>query len=59
MCIRDRFLRNHSWKLYEDGRMFNMVNDLYEKNPILPENDSEESKSHRNILNPIFGELQN
>ena len=54
-----RFLRNHSWKLYEDGRMFNMVNDLYEKNPILPENDSEESKSHRNILNPIFGELQN
>ena len=53
-----RFLRNRFWKLYEDGRMFNMENDLYEKNPILPENDSEESKSHRNILNPIFGELQ-
>ena len=53
-----RFLRNHSWKLYEDGRMFDMKSDLNEKNAYLPENDSDESKENRNILEPIFGELK-
>ena len=53
-----RFLRNHSWKLYEDGRMFDMKSDLNEKNAYLPENDSDESKENRNILEPIFGDLK-
>ena len=53
-----RFIRNHSWKLYEDGRMYNMTNDLNEEIPILPEKDSEESKSNRKVLEPLFGELK-
>ena len=53
-----RFIRNHSWKLYEDGRIYDMVNDLYEENALLPDKDTEESKKHRNILEPIFGELK-
>ena len=35
-----RFLRNHSWKLYEDGRIYDMVNDLYEENALLPDEDT-------------------
>ena len=53
-----RFIRNHSWKLYEDGRMYNMTNDLNEEIPILPEKDTEESKSNRKVLEPLFGELK-
>ena len=53
-----RFIRNHSWRLYEDGRMYNMTDDLNEEIPILPEKDSEESKSNRKVLEPLFGELK-
>ena len=53
-----RFLRNHSWKLYEDGRMFDMKNDLYESKVIFPENDSVESKENREKLEPLFQNLK-
>ena len=35
-----------------------MKSDLNEKNAYLPENDSDESKENRNILEPIFGDLK-
>ena len=53
-----RFLRNHLWKLYEDGRMFDMKNDLYESKVIFPENDSVESKENREKLEPLFQNLK-
>ena len=53
-----RFLRNHLWKLYEDGRMFDMKNDLYETNPIFSEDDSKESKENRIKLEPLFLNLK-
>ena len=53
-----RFLRNHLWKLYEDGRMFDMKNDIYETNPIFSEDDSKESKENRIKLEPLFLNLK-
>lgn len=31
-----RFVRNHRWKLYGDGNLFDIQNDVMEKNPIDP-----------------------
>ena len=53
-----RFLRNHDWKLYEDGRMFDMTNDNNEQNPILPEDDNDKSKKNRQSLQKIFGKMK-
>ena len=35
--VPSRFARNHEWKLYADGRFFNMMDDREEINPLLPE----------------------
>jgi hypothetical protein len=53
-----RFLRTHDWKLYEDGRMFDMKTDNNEQNPILPEDDNDKSKKNRQSLKKIFGQMK-
>ena len=54
----DRWVRTTRWKLYNDGRLFDMEADIREEHPILPEEDSRESKKNRkelgNILNDQF-----
>ena len=45
-----KWLRNTDWKLYNDGRLYDMKNDAFEKAPILAENDSEISRSIRKEL---------
>ncbi len=42
------WIRTKEWKLYENGDLFDMVNDPYEKYPIDPVNES--SKNIRNLL---------
>ncbi len=45
-----RYVRNANWKLYNDGRLYDMKNDRFEKVPVLVENDSEASRKVRSEL---------
>lgn len=44
------WIRNHRWKLYTDGRLYDMVSDPLELTPILPESDDHTSAGIRNQL---------
>jgi arylsulfatase A len=49
-----KYVRNAKWKLYNDGRLFDMRNDRFEQAPILAKNDSEISGKIRNELGITF-----
>jgi arylsulfatase A len=44
------WIRTHLWKLYDDGKLFDMASDPLEQNPILAENDGKESSKIRVYL---------
>ncbi len=52
-----RFLRDHRWKLYEDGRLFDLDVDQEEKLPILREDDTPEQAAARAKLEPVFARM--
>ncbi len=41
------WIRNHRWKLYTDGRLYDMTSDPLEQAPILPEEDDQNSAAIR------------
>ncbi|MEQ8556507.1 MAG: sulfatase-like hydrolase/transferase [Cyclobacteriaceae bacterium] len=55
-----KYVRTTDWKLYNDGRLYEMKNDQFEQAPILAENDTETSNKVRKelalILKNEFGE---
>ena len=53
------WIRNQKWKLYENGNLFNMIKDPYEKHPISVENDKEDSKTARSFLKNELNKLKN
>ena len=50
------FARDKKWKLYDDGRLFNMGKDLKELNPILKNEDTEDSQKGRVKLSEVLEE---
>ncbi len=52
-----RFLRDHRWKLYEDGRIFDLSADPDEDEAIFEEQDSDDSREARGRLEPIFSQM--
>jgi arylsulfatase A len=52
------WIRTKRWKLYIDGRLYDMENDPMEKDPITPENDSEESSAMRQKLQATLDALR-
>ncbi|MEZ6046034.1 MAG: sulfatase-like hydrolase/transferase [Planctomycetaceae bacterium] len=44
------WLRNTRWKLYNDGQLYDIKNDPWEKSPIQEGKDTEESRAVRQIL---------
>jgi arylsulfatase A len=50
------FVRTDKWKLLHDGTLFNLRADPGEERPILPEQDSEDSKAARKELGLILKE---
>ena len=54
-----RFARNRKYKLYGDGRMFDVPNDKLEKNPLNPEDDSEMQANVRKRLQRILNRMPN
>lgn len=50
-----RLALNDTYKLYEDGRLFKISeDDLYEENPILPENDNRKEHKARKELQSVL-----
>ena len=52
------WIRSQEWKLYEQGDLFDMINDPYEKHPIDQANDNEESQKIRNYLSKELTKLK-
>ncbi len=52
-----RFIRDHRWKLYETGELYDLQNDLDEDLPIYNTEDSDEQKEARSRLGPIFSDM--
>ncbi|MHC4153560.1 MAG: sulfatase-like hydrolase/transferase [Planctomycetota bacterium] len=50
--------RTQRWKLYRDGRLFDMQNDLLEKSPILPAADTSETSKVRKKLQNVLDSLK-
>ena len=54
-----RFVRDHKWKLYEDGRLYDISIDDEEQHPSFDEDDDEGRALARRHLEPIFGQMKN
>jgi arylsulfatase A-like enzyme len=52
-----RFIRDHRWKLYDDGRLFDLNNDPEEESAFDPSDDNDERTEVRTRLAPIFDEM--
>ena len=52
-----RFIRDHRWKLYETGQMFDLNTDLEEEFAVFAANDNAEQAEARAKLEPVFGEM--
>ena len=53
------WIRNHRWKLYEDGRLYDMTSDPLEQSPILPTNDDMKSSAMRRLFKSELQNLKN
>lgn len=45
-----KYIRNANWKLYNDGRLYDMKNDRFEQTPIIAKDDTAVSANIRNEL---------
>ena len=54
-----RFVRDHRWKLYDDGRLFDLNADPEEENAIGNVNDDAERAEARSRLAPVFKQMVN
>ncbi len=55
---RNIFARNKQYKLYEDGRLFDVTTDPLEKNPLRPENDDAQTSSARKKLESVLDKMK-
>jgi arylsulfatase A len=53
------WVRNKRWKLYRDGRLYDIKNDPLEKSPIHADMDTPEMSKIRKGLSPVFDKLKN
>ena len=54
-----RFIRDHRWKLYETGELYDLEADWDEDIPIYEVEDSKSQSEARNRLNPVFSQMIN
>lgn len=55
--VNQRFIRDHRWKLYEDGRLFDLKSDLEEEEPWFEEDDNSIRGAAREKLEPVFSQM--
>jgi arylsulfatase A len=53
-----RCIRDERWKLHDDGRLYDLVNDPWEEHPIVPRGDDETSAAARARLGAILETLR-
>jgi arylsulfatase A-like enzyme len=53
-----RFIRDHRWKLYEDGRLYDLSVDPEEDEPWFDEQDDAARAEARAKLEPVFGQMR-
>ena len=53
-----RYVHNHTWKLYEDGRVFNVAQDPRERRPVERESLDEEAVELMHTFDEILARLQ-
>lgn len=54
VATKARFVRDQRWKLYEDGRLYDLTSDPDEEDQILTPQDTPDQASARARLQPIF-----
>ncbi len=52
-----RYIRNHNYKLYDDGRLFDLNADAEEEFPFTASNDNDDRAEARKQLEPIFDQM--
>jgi len=52
-----RWLRDHRWKLYEDGRLYDLTIDPEETSAVFPEDDTPDQAGAREQLEPVFAQM--
>ena len=52
-----RFIRDHRWKLYDDGRLFDLNADPEEESAFEPSTDNDERTEARTNLAPVFEQM--
>ena len=52
-----RYIRNHKYKLYDDGRLFDLNTDAEEEFPFKASTDDEDRAAARDQLAPIFNQM--
>ena len=52
-----RWLRDHRWKLYEDGRLYDLTIDPEETSAVFPEDDTPDQAGAREQLEPVFARM--
>ena len=52
-----RYIRNHNYKLYDDGRLFDLSADAEEEFPFTASNDNDDRAAARKQLAPIFDQM--
>lgn len=55
---RIRFIRDHEWKLYETGELYDLLSDLDEELPIYETEDTPDQTAARAKLKPVFNGMQ-
>jgi arylsulfatase A len=55
---KSRFARDHRWKLYDDGRLFDVPADVLEQRPIMADSGGPESTAARRKLQAVLDRLQ-
>lgn len=55
---KSRFARNQRWKLYDDGRLYDVAADVLEENPLAPGSGGAEAEAARRLLRPVLDRLQ-
>ncbi len=56
--MKTRFTRDQRWKLYEDGRLFDISADVLEENPIEPGEGIPEARKAREKLQRVLNQLR-
>ncbi len=54
----ERFARDQRFKIYDDGRLFDVAADIFEESPLFPGSDTKETKAARHRLQRVLDSMK-